>query len=319
MDTKVLMAHPFGLSAAVAGLLILGGCEDFDFGDRSRYKEDFHQSAPLSPGGRIDLDTVNGAVDVTGWEKDEVEINGTKQASEKYLLDGTRVQVTPSAGIVRIHTVLPSSGRRGGVGVRYSLRVPHRVLLDRIVTSNGSIRIENIQGGLNLRSSNGEIRIVHAKGNLDAQTSNGRCELQDFEGNGTVRSSNGRIEGTILHGSVDAFTSNGSLALSYEDPDTSRPLRLDTSNSAIEVSISGPKTPDVRATTSNAGITLKLPANAQARLRAHTSNASITSEFGPGESSTSERSRTHLEQTIGNSGAFIDLGTSNGPVKIAKR
>jgi hypothetical protein len=63
----------------LASMLVLAGCEDFDIGGfTQRYKEDFHFSYPLAEGGRIELENFNGSVEISGWDQNTVDIDGTK-------------------------------------------------------------------------------------------------------------------------------------------------------------------------------------------------------------------------------------------------
>jgi len=65
-----------------AALLALAGCDiDEAFADSQRFTEDFHHSYALKSGGRFELESFNGSVEISGWDQDKVEINGTKYAS----------------------------------------------------------------------------------------------------------------------------------------------------------------------------------------------------------------------------------------------
>ena len=93
----------FGLRVVpvLAAVLGLSACdEDWNFGNSERFHEDFHFSHPLTAGGRITLDTFNGSVEISGWDKDTVEISGTKYANTESRLHEIRVDVTPSPGLV---------------------------------------------------------------------------------------------------------------------------------------------------------------------------------------------------------------------------
>src|SRR5690242_18157268 len=235
------------LTPLSASFLLLSGCvfvgADWRDGDRERYKEDFHKSFPLQPGGTVSVENSNGSIEIVGWDQNTVEINGTKYASTEGLLSDLRVEMSGSAGSVHVRTVRPTEIWHGNAGVRYSLRVPKKVLLDRITSSNGAIRVEDIQGNANLRSSNGMIRITRLAGALEAGTSNGR------------------IEARLMHPSVH------------------RQVRLDSSNGHIELRMDGREVPEVRAHTSNSTVVVYLPGSTNARVQARTTHGSITSEF----------------------------------------
>src|SRR4051812_16783079 len=127
-----------------AGVLLMAGCDWEDFGGSDRYSADFHYNYPLKAGGRISLDNFNGSVEIAGWDQETVDISGAKYGSTPEARDAIKIEVTPAAESVTIRTVRPSDRRN--VGARYVLRVPRRSLLDRITTSNGSMRLNDLEG-----------------------------------------------------------------------------------------------------------------------------------------------------------------------------
>jgi DUF4097 and DUF4098 domain-containing protein YvlB len=97
------------------------------------------------------------------------------------------------------------------------------------------------------------------------------------------------------------------------EPD-SRPVRLESSNGHIELTMDAAR--EVHADTSNSSITVRMPNSAGATLRAHTSNASITSDFDVSVHGAVSKHR--LDGTIGSGGPLLDLGTSNGGIKLLR-
>jgi DUF4097 and DUF4098 domain-containing protein YvlB len=149
---------------------------------------------------------------------------------------------------------------------------------------------------------------------LEAQTSNGSIEASGQNGNATLHTSNGSIRVEMNKGALDASTSNGSLTARLTQPDPQQPVRLESSNGHVELTMDAVR--DVRATTSNSSIVLKLPEGVNARVRARTSNSSITTDF---DVLTHGMIGKHsLEGTLGTGGPLIDLSTSNGSIKLLK-
>ena len=310
------------LTPLSASFLLLSGCvfvgADWHDGDRERYKEDFHKSFPLQPGGSVSVENSNGSIEIAGWDQNTVEINGTKYASTEGLLSELRVEMTGSAGSVQVRTIRPTEIWHGNAGVRYSLRVPKKVLLDRISSSNGAIRVEDIQGNANLHSSNGAIRITRMAGALEAGTSNGRIEVRDLDGDANLRTSNGTIDADASSGSFEAHTSNGRLEARLMNPSVRRAVRLESSNGHIELRIDGREVPEVRAHTSNSPVVVYLPGSTNARVQARTTHGSITSEFDGLRTGGMRRER-ELDGTIGSGGPLVELESTNGSIKILRR
>ena len=289
-----------------------------DFGESDAYKQDIHKTVPLNAGGTVSVETFNGSIELIGWEQNSVEVNATKYASTQAAVDDIRIDVTPSSNSVHVRAYRPADAPWHRMGARFSIRVPHNVVLDLISTSNGAVRLENIEGRARLRTSNGSIRAFTVKGDLEARTSNGAVEIESLDGNGIVHTSNGSIRAEVSHGSFEAGTTNGSINARLADVAANRPVTLESTNGHIDLTLNGRETPDVRASTTNSSIQVRLPTTANARVRAHTSHNNVTSEFDQLQPDREDRRHHDLEGTIGRGGSLIDLSTSNGSIKILK-
>lgn len=303
-----------------AALLALAGCDiDEALAGSQKFTEDFHYDYALKSGGRIELESFNGPVEIYGWDQEKVEINGAKYASTKEALAEIRIDVSHTPESVLIKTIRPdwqNSRRHGNRGVKYRIHVPRRVQFDRLTTSNGPMRLEGLEGRGRFRTSNGPINVISFKGDIDAQTSNGRIDLDRFSGSAVLNTSNGPIEARGVKGFLEATTSNGPIDVQTADLDPSRPVKLETSNGPITVMLGAGSGPDVRARTSNGNIAVRLPNGAGARVRAHTSNSTITSDVPL--NNVTNMSKTHMDGTIGNGGPMLELTTSNGHIRLTK-
>ncbi|HTQ56901.1 MAG TPA: DUF4097 family beta strand repeat-containing protein [Bryobacteraceae bacterium] len=308
--------HLLALPVA-AGLLACVGCDidDWDVGGSERYTQDFHYSYPLQPGGRLTVENSNGSVEISGWDQNTVDISGTKYARTPELRDELKIEIDHSSDAVSIRTVRPSS-RRGNMGAKYIIKVPRRTQLDRIVSSNGSIHALDVEGPARLRTSNGGVRAENLRGSLDAQTSNGGIDVQNLEGSASLHTSNGRVHAEDVRGSVEADTSNGGIHVRLVKPESGRPVKLETSNGSIELTMEAFNQNEIHASTSNGGITVRLPGQIAADLNAHASNSSISTEFEVATQGALEKH--HLEGKIGAGGPAIDLDTSNGSIRLLK-
>lgn len=301
----------------LASVLLLAGCVDFaDFGDSEAYKEDFHHVYPLNAGGTVAVETFNGSVEVVGWEQNSVEVNATKYASTKWALDSIKIDVDASPGSVRVRAQRSPDLHRNS-GARFTIRIPRHSTLDQISSSNGHIRIEDVEGSARLRTSNGAIRLIRLKGEMDARTSNGSIEADYLDGTARLHTSNGAIRAEISHGGLEAITSNGSITARLNDPTVTWPVHVESSNGHIDLRIEAKQVPDVRASTSNSSIVLRLPEGANVDVEAHTSHSSVSSEFD-GVRVDNEHGRGEMRGRIGGGGRLIELSSSNGSIKILK-
>ena len=295
----------------------LAGC-DFDpveWGDSNRYKEDFSYSYKLASGGRLFLESFNGSVEVLGWDKDMVEVTGTKYASRREVMEQLKIDAVSEPSYLRLRAIKPME-RNCNCGAKFILRVPKKINIERIETSNGSIRAESINGPARLKTSNGALRLWGLTGDVEATSSNGSIEVSEFSGAAILKTSNGRIRAEGVRGNFAAETSNGSIDVNIEELDAGRSLKLDTSNSSITLALAKFNNNPIIADTSNSSINIRLPSTINADVKASTSNGSITSDF---EITTRTVSKTKLAGRLGNGGPLIDLSTSNGSIRLTRR
>ena len=302
------------LLAGCVGLL--ASCDLEAWGDSTRYKDDFHQSYPLKAGGRLSVETFNGSVEVTGWDQETADISGTKYASTEDGLKALKVDIVTSGDSVRIRTVRPTD-HRGGMGAKYVIKVPRQTSLERIESSNGAIRIDNIDASARLRTSNGGISVTGLKGTLEAITSNAAVDLRDVQGPAVVSTSNGSIQADEVSNGLEATTSNAAIHASLNNIEPKKSLKLTTSNGSVDLALDRLDGNEVEATTGNASITLHLPADVAVRLKAQTSNSSVTSEFDVTAKGTA--GKNNLEGTINGGGPLVTLTTSNGSIRVLKK
>lgn len=303
------------LSLAASLLKFLMGCGQEDFGSAARYTQDFQHTYPLQAGGRLSVETFNGAIEVSGWDQETVDISGTKYAATPELRDAITIEIVASPNAIAIRTIRPSD-RRDNMGAKFIIRVPRRTQLERLTSSNASIQATDIDGGGRIHTSNGAVRLLNMRGELDVQTSNAGVEVRNLEGSSVVRTSNGGVRAEGVRGGFEAYTSNGGINVQLLSSEPGRAVTLESSNAGIELSLGADHRNDVRIATNNGGITVRLPASIGARVRARTSNAAIATDFELKLQGTI--SQNHLEGTIGGGGPTLDLSTSNGNIRLLR-
>jgi DUF4097 and DUF4098 domain-containing protein YvlB len=199
-----------GLSFALMGCNI----EDFKGGDRAQ--SDFHYNFPLNPGGSVNIDTFNGGIEIIGWYQDTVDVAGTKYASTLELCNTIKIDTKNNDREVTVRAVRPGDSH-GNMGTRFVIHVPKKVTLDRVVTSNGKIEVDQIEGAVNLRTSNGHITADHVGGPVSVRTSNGAIHI---------------MADRQLTSDLHAQTSNGAIEVRLPASTLAR-LRASTSNSGV--------------------------------------------------------------------------------------
>ena len=190
-------------------------------------REEFHQTYPLSPTGRIGLENINGGVQIKVWDRAAVQVDAIKKAYRKERLDEAKIEVNATEENIRIKTEYPyenqtfrSDNRRydNPATVEYSLTIPRKAVLETIELINGSIDIDGVEGNVKATSINGEVR---ARGLLSE---------------------------------VRLSTINGSLTATFAQLDETKPISLGSVNGNVTLVIPSNANASIRAGTVHGGI-----------------------------------------------------------------
>lgn len=122
--------------------------------------EKFSQTYPLNAGGVVSLDSVNGTVEIVGWDKNEVSVEAEKIASDEAGLKRLEIVVDASPARVAIKTKIEKkwfSLSFNRAEVRYRLRVPAGASLRKIDVVNADVTVRGVTGYVDLDSVNGSI------------------------------------------------------------------------------------------------------------------------------------------------------------------
>jgi DUF4097 and DUF4098 domain-containing protein YvlB len=282
--------------------------------EKSRVQAEYHQSYPMQPGSRITVDNQNGSIEITGWDQNTLDISATRYAETQQALDQLKIDVATSADGIHIRTLAPQD--LGNVGVKYTIKVPRRAELAEIRSTNGAIRVNDVEGSASLHTSNGSVHASKARGKLQIGTSNGAVEVRDIEGDTDVHTSNGSVRASGIRGPLAAVTSNGAMRVDLEES-RGGAITLTTTNGAVDLKLGTVTQGEVKAATSNGSITVRIPAVAGAHVKAETSGHSrVSTDFDVRKEG--ENSPSRLEGIVGAGGPQLNLTTTQGSIRILK-
>src|SRR5260370_268914 len=140
--------------------------------------KEFNQSYPLQPGGSLELQNVNGTVDVQGWDRNEVEVRAVKTAKQKESdLERVSIEVDAKPDAVSIATRYPQN-EGVEVVIDYTIHVPHGARVEHIGTVNGTLRIAGVENVEDLHTVNGTIEVLEVEGPVHAHPITGNVHLE---------------------------------------------------------------------------------------------------------------------------------------------
>jgi len=147
--------------------------------------QEFHQTYALNADGRVSLENINGAVTITGWDRNEVQVDAIKKARRQDRLDEAKIVVESNANSISIHTEYPHHDHNFNWGdennpasVDYTLHVPRGARLDEVELINGSLEIHEVSGDVHASSVNGRLLAKDLAGRADLSTVNGQTEAE---------------------------------------------------------------------------------------------------------------------------------------------
>lgn len=190
-------------------------------------REEFHQTYPLSPTGRVSLENINGGVQIKVWDRAAVQVDAIKRAYRRERLAEARIEVNATEEIIRIKTEYPEENQSfykdhrrydNPAIVEYTLTVPRKVVLESIELVNGSIDIDGVEGNVKASSINGKLV---ARG---------------------------------LAGEARLSTINGPLQATFTQLDESKPIDLGSINGPLTLIIPSNANATIRANTVHGGI-----------------------------------------------------------------
>ncbi|HEY0378807.1 MAG TPA: DUF4097 family beta strand repeat-containing protein [Pyrinomonadaceae bacterium] len=148
-------------------------------------REEFHQTYPLSPGGRVSLENINGSVRVSAWDRNEVKVDAVKLARRRDRLEEVKVVVSSDPNSLHVETEYPTRTQTfnddernydNPATVEYTLTVPRDARVDSIELINGDLDIDGVSGDVKASSINGRLSAHELGGEVRLSTVNGKLD-----------------------------------------------------------------------------------------------------------------------------------------------
>ena len=190
---------------------------------QAKVVDEVSKTFDVSADSQFQLSNINGSVEVSGWDKDQIQVSAIITAKNQDDRDRIRLEMEQTSLGVIVETKYEKESRwrdNGSGKVEYVIKVPHGASLSDIELVNGSLLIENVSGKVNAELVNGSIK---AKG-LAATT-----ELSSV--NGSIKAWVKSAEQSLKH--IEIETVNGSIKL-YLPDDISASVDVDTMHGSIK-------------------------------------------------------------------------------------
>jgi DUF4097 and DUF4098 domain-containing protein YvlB len=217
-------------AALVAAALIASACDvnlgngDFSVGMASgRASDTWDRTYTVSPGGRVELENGNGAIEVTQAADGKLSVHAERIAkassdeAAKQLLAKIEIVENVKPDAVRLETRAPKV-MRGGAEVKYSMKVPAGLAV-HVTNTNGTVTLTGLANAVDANTTNGGIHGENLSGTVSATTTNGGVNLtlaKLGDGGITAETTNGGMSIEIPSDSkadVTAHVVNGGIGV----------------------------------------------------------------------------------------------------------
>lgn len=187
--------------------------------------EKVEMTKPFAPGGEIEISNMRGYVEVQGWDKSEVSVEGElDDKAERFIFEVKGKQA-------EIKVKMPSHWGRyndgNNNGSRLIIKVPNK----------SDIEFEGVSSDVTAREISGDIELSSVSGDVKSERLEGRVDLRSVSGSIVSKKSGGRLELESTSGDVSCVQCRGELTAASVSGDVTVEL---TQSSDLELSaISG--------------------------------------------------------------------------------
>lgn len=249
----------------------------------------------------VHLITFDGSIEVHTWDRPEVLVEVEKRGHTREAVESIRVAADRTGNRVQVEVRRPSGGEVFlGIGMRVSrsarivATVPRKAnVLAR--TGDGTIRIERVEGRVELRTGDGSVKGADLKGDVTVDTGDGSVTLQDVDGALDATTGDGGVSVSGRLGSVRVRTGDGSVTVRAEP------------GSAMS--------DDWNISTGDGGIVVYLPSEFGAEIDAHTGDGRVTSDHDV-TMTAGKVDRGTLRGRLGAGGHAIKIRSSDGSIRL---
>lgn len=275
--------------------------------------QELNKRATVAPDATVDVSNVQGRVNVTAWDRNEVELTGRLES------DRDQLEFTATERQVRIKVIRPDGKYRNtDDDAILSLNVPKgaRLVVD---TVSADITVNGVRGDQSLESVSGDVSSQAYDAPVSLESVSGDITLTGSGGKGRARTGNvsGSTIVTGVRGDYEGETVSGTITATVAGSDR---LSVESVSGEIEVEaeLTDAARVEMESISGTVELTIKPPVNATFELESFSGD--INNCFGPKARSRSKYvPGSELEFTQGSGGARVSIQTLSGEINVCDR
>jgi DUF4097 and DUF4098 domain-containing protein YvlB len=269
------------------------------------------RTVKADPKGEVVISNVSGAVDVEGWDRNEVQVTGN-------LGDDVESVAVESSGTRTVIKVILPRGSSNDSDAELEVRVPRA----------STVEVSAVSADVSSRGVSGTQRLKSVSGEVTAEVSGNNSEIRSVSGDITVRgdgkpvalrvsSVSGSINLSHGAGKLDVVTVSGDANLSVSDVSEVRG-RTTSGSFDLRAQLTRDARVDVEAVSGDINLRLAAPNALSAEIESFSgdivgclaTNVERVSKYGPGH---------RLNIRTVEAGAYVRAKTLSGDIDICDK
>ncbi len=268
------------------------------------------RSGEASASGSVYIENMVGSIEIIGWDKKEVKLEGTlgEDVEDLEFEAGKKKTV--------IEVKYPRKAKHIEDGAELVIHLPRgsRVMVEGV---SAWIKVTEVDGEIEASSVSGDVEVLCGKESVEAESISGQVRVETRAGKVDVECISGRVHARGGEAAVEASTVSGDIELVF---DKFLELGVETVSGEVEVKGGLHGKGDFSLDSVSGSITLLLPGDVSAEFEVTTFSGGIDNDFGQKARKTSRYAPgKELEFSVGGGDAEVEINTFSGDVRIVKK
>jgi Putative adhesin len=268
--------------------------------------KEFREVRNADPQGSVEIVDIAGQIDLSGWDRSEIEVIGT---SDEAL---SRVHMTTDGNQTVIYVRPLGDGGSGGNANRLVIHVPAKSAVSASLVS-ADLKVSGLQGDVHLRTVSGDIS-GDVAGNLRANTATGSVRMTARTAKMIeVKTINGDVQLTGGSGEVEVTTVSGDAKI---DLGTLTRGRFKSISGNMSTKLSLAPDAELEGESVSGNIRFQFPSAPAADFDIQSISGDIDNCFGPKAAKAHYGPGSRLEFKTGDAQARVRIETKSGDVHM---
>lgn len=183
---------------------------------------------------RVLIKTFDGSINIQSSNESTVRFSAVKRARDEQAMRGIRLRAEQTGNTVNIiaefdQTLARKDEYDTGAAVALDVWVPRNANVN-VKSGDGRLRLNGIEGEIELNTGDGSVDVTESKGRLRVETGDGRVRVAGFDGDATVQTGDGRIALDGRFTKLSARTGDGAITLALP---TNMNARIETDSERV--------------------------------------------------------------------------------------